>query len=398
MYESYFNLRAKPFELLPNPAFIFLSKSHKRAITYLDYGIRSRAGFILLTGDVGTGKTTIIRNLIDKHYERVVLAKIFNTKVTTDQLLAMVNDEFGLPVQGKDKVSLLRQLNDFLVDQYAQGNRPILIIDEAQNLTAELLEEIRLLSNLETAESKLMQIILVGQPELRRTLAEPALLQLRQRISICCHLQPLSRDESEQYIYHRLAVAGNREAVRFAPAALDMVYSYSRGVPRLINVLCDFLLLSAFAEETTVIDQDMAREVVGELDMENRYWLEVQFEVDPPSPAGWGRLASPDAGQRGLLAALDGLAVREQTCEQGHGKAEENAVQEIRERLDSLQDALQFHVGGIDSQVAGVAGINTRLGNTKTAGGAAAMQSAQHEPAPGGFIRRFLGIDSSGKL
>jgi general secretion pathway protein A len=146
MYEDYFNLKTKPFELLPNPEFLFLSRSHKRAVTYLDYGIRERAGFILLTGEVGSGKTTIVRDLINKLEDSVILSKVFNTSVDSSQLLAMVNNDFGIPVQGKDKVALLRDLNEFLIDQYAKGNKPTLIIDEAQNLTPKILEEIRMLS------------------------------------------------------------------------------------------------------------------------------------------------------------------------------------------------------------------------------------------------------------
>jgi len=173
MYTSFFNLHKKPFELVPDPEFIYLSRSHRKAITYLDYGIRERAGFILLTGDVGSGKTTLIRDLLSKKYEQVVLAKIFNTRVSSEQMLAMINEDFGLSVTSKDKISLLRDLNDFLLEQYAAGNHPILIIDEAQNLSADLLEEVRMLSNLESASRKLLQIVLVGQPELRETLALP---------------------------------------------------------------------------------------------------------------------------------------------------------------------------------------------------------------------------------
>jgi len=272
MYESFFKLKSKPFDLLPNPDFLFPSKSHKRALTYLDYGIRERTGFILLSGEVGSGKTTIIRDLIKKKHERVILSKVFNTQVDFDQLIAMVNDDFGLPVQGKDKIALLRDLNDFLIDQYARGNKPTLIIDEAQNLTPNLLEEIRMLSNLETDDAKLLQIILVGQPELRKTLAMPGLLQLRQRISISCHVHPLSSPEVEEYILHRLEVAGNREAVRFSVEAVDIIFTYSRGIPRLINIICDFLMLSAFAEETTDIDKEMVQDIICDLDFENLYW------------------------------------------------------------------------------------------------------------------------------
>lgn len=272
MYEAFFNLKKKPFDLVPNPDFLFQSRSHRRAIIHLDYGIHERVGFILLTGEVGSGKTTIIRDLIKKQQDRVILSKIFNTCVTFEQFLTMVNDDFGLPVREKDRTSLLRDLNDFLIEQYSLGNKPTLIIDEAQNLTIELLEDIRMLSNLEADDAKLLQIIMVGQPELRKTLASPALLQLRQRISINCHLFPLSCVEVEEYILHRLEVAGNRHAVTFSPESVEIIHRYSRGIPRLVNIICDFLMLSAFAEEATKIDEDMVRDVIGDLDFENQFW------------------------------------------------------------------------------------------------------------------------------
>jgi Holliday junction resolvasome RuvABC ATP-dependent DNA helicase subunit len=184
----------------------------------------------------------------------------------------MINDDFGLETEGKDKITLIKELNEFLIDRYANNHQTILIIDEAQNLSDELLEEIRMLSNLETDTQKLLQIILVGQPELRKTLAKPELRQLRQRISISCHIQPLSKEETEQYIFHRLEVAGNRDAINFEEGVFDFIYSYSRGIPRLINIICDFLLLSAFVEETNTISKKMAAEVIGELDLEHQYW------------------------------------------------------------------------------------------------------------------------------
>ena len=272
MYEAFFNLKQKPFDLLPDPDFLFMSSSHKKVLSYLDYGIRERVGFILLTGEVGSGKTTIIRNLIKKNLTDVVLSKIFNTRVDSEQLIAMINDDFGLPVLNKDKITLLRDLNTFLIDQFVKGNQPVLIIDEAQNLNQDLLEEIRMLSNLETDNAKLLQIILVGQPELRKTLASATLVQLRQRISINCHIQPLSRTEIELYILHRLEKAGDREAVSFSPETIDIIFTYSRGIPRLINIICDFILLAAFAEETRSIDAALVQDIIGDLDFEYHYW------------------------------------------------------------------------------------------------------------------------------
>ncbi|VAX34744.1 FIG022606: AAA ATPase, partial [hydrothermal vent metagenome] len=210
MYEAFYNLKVKPFELVPSPDFLFLSRSHRKALTYLKYGITEKVGFMLLTGEVGSGKTTLIRNLVKGLDSNIVLSKIFNTKVSSEQLISLINEDFGLDVNGKDKISLLRELNDFLIEQYAKKHNPILVIDEAQNLTPELLEEVRMLSNLETDDAKLLQIVLVGQPELKKVLARPELRQLRQRISISCHIYPITRAETEEYIFHRLEVAGNR--------------------------------------------------------------------------------------------------------------------------------------------------------------------------------------------
>jgi general secretion pathway protein A len=272
MYEKYFNLKIKPFELVPNPAFLYMSRTHKRAIHYLDYGIKARAGFILLTGEVGSGKTTLITDMIKRVDKSVTLAKVFNTKVNSEQLLTMINDDFGLDVKGKDKVSLLKELNDFVVEQHAKGNNPVLIIDEAQNLRPNLLEEIRMLSNLETDRSKLLQIVLVGQPELREILSRPELRQLRQRISINCSINPLTREETQEYILHRLEVAGNRYAVAFSAESIDVIYRYCRGIPRLTNILCDFLLLTAFNEERKEVDAEMVNDIVKDLDFESHYW------------------------------------------------------------------------------------------------------------------------------
>jgi len=255
MYLSFFNLTDKPFELLPNPRFLYLSKGHKKALSYLEYGIQERAGFTLMTGEVGSGKTTLLRNIIKNLDSETTLSLVFNTRLAADQLLGMINEDFGLETAGKNKVTLLRELNDFLVEENSQNRRPIVIVDEAQNLSEESLEEIRLLSNLEFDNFKMMQIILVGQPELKQLLAQPGLRQLRQRINISCHLKALTREETEAYIYHRLEIAGNRNALKFNEAVFDLIHEYSQGGPRLINVICDFLLLTNFVEEKKEVEE-----------------------------------------------------------------------------------------------------------------------------------------------
>lgn len=333
MYESFFDLKTKPFELVPNPEFLFFSRAHKKAKTYLDYGIREKIGFIMLTGEVGSGKTTLIRSLIQGLDHAVKLSKIFNTKVSSLQLLAMINEDFGLPVQGKDKITLLRELNDFLIEQYMRDSQSVLIIDEAQNLTQELLEEIRLLSNLETDRHKLLQIILVGQPELRKILSQPDMRQLRQRINISCHLYPLTRAETEDYIRHRLEVAGNRDAAEFQDGTMDLIYSYSRGIPRLINITCDFLFLSAFVDEKREITVDLVKEVIGEVETENRYWQD-----EAPDSAF-------TADKRTLQEMLNRLnAIEEQFFKKN---LTDNEKQEIFERLAHTENLVAKFVSTI---------------------------------------------------
>ncbi|WP_321532673.1 XrtA/PEP-CTERM system-associated ATPase [uncultured Desulfuromonas sp.] len=279
MYEAYFGLTTKPFELVPNPQFLFLSHSHRKAINYLSYGLQERAGFILLAGEVGSGKTTIIRNLIKDLDEDIALSRVFNTRADARQVLAMINEDFGLTVENKDKVTLLSELYDYLVELHAAGKRAVIIIDEAQNLSVEVLEEIRLLSNLEADSAKLLQIVLVGQPELLSMITQPELRQLRQRIGIHCHLEPLTRDETEAYVYHRLETAGNREAVVWHDGAFDLLFHYSGGVPRLINLFCDFALLCAFAEESRDLTLELLHEVIGDItwDQQERSSATVQL-------------------------------------------------------------------------------------------------------------------------
>ena len=356
MYTSYFNLRFKPFELLPDPKFIYFSKSHKKALSFLNYGIQERSGFILLTGEVGSGKTTLIRDLYNKHYERLVLAKIFNTCVTSEQLLTMINDDFGLPVQGKDKVTLIRDLNSFLIEQYACGNQPILIIDEAQNLGPGLLEEIRMLSNLEADDSKLLQIILVGQPELRTILAAPELMQLRQRININCHIQAMNRQETEEYIIHRLDVAGNAAAVDFPVETLDYIFQYSKGIPRLINIISDFLMLSAFAEETHCISIDMTREIIGDLNFENHFWANAASREGSDLKADNTHTLPEEsqvAFQRELLTFMQDITRRMESIESDVAPLK-SMLKAHSFRLDELHDRVMSSEGKAGMQDAAI--------------------------------------------
>jgi putative secretion ATPase (PEP-CTERM system associated) len=309
MYKAFFGLHTKPFELVPDLRFLFSSRSHQRALSHLEYGLRERAGFILLTGEVGSGKTTLIRNLIGHLDAHACRAMVFNTRVSPEQLLALINDDFGLDTTGKDKVVLLRDLNDFLIAQHAARRLPIVMVDEAQNLSPEVLEEIRLLSNLETNQAKLLQIILIGQPELRVIINQPGLRQLRQRISITCHIDPLTREETERYVLHRLELAGNREAVRFHDGTFDFIYGFSKGLPRMINIFCDFLLLAAFVEDTAELTLELVEEVAGdfsagtELPAGEKLPVAVDAELIADLPA---RIAGLEAVMRRLESAQAG--------------------------------------------------------------------------------------------
>lgn len=300
MYETYFGLNTKPFELVPNPLFLFNSHSHKKAISYLQYGLQERVGFILLAGEVGSGKTTIIRDLIKNLDEDIILSQVVNTSGTATEILAMINDDFGLVIEGKDKVGLLRDLNDHLVTLYSEGKRAVIIIDEAQNLSPAVLEEVRLLSNLEAENAKLVQIILVGQPELQNIITRPELRQLRQRISIHCQLEPLTRDETEDYVYHRLATAGNRTAVSWHEGTFDSLYAYSGGIPRLLNVFCDFALLCAFVEQTRELTVEMINEVIGDLS-----WNQQKTKIDPHHPITEKGCKKNDDGEEWIVRHLD---------------------------------------------------------------------------------------------
>ncbi len=319
MYLKHFELRAKPFDLLPDPGFLFPSAVHKRALAYLRYGLQEQSGFILLTGEVGAGKTTLIRSLLRQIPSQVTLAKIFNTQVNSTQLLRLINEDFGLEHAINDKTELLRSLNSFLIAQYAAGRRSVLIIDEAQNLGAKLLEEIRLLSNLETDQAALLQIILVGQPELRERLNSPELIQLRQRILVHCHLSSLNYGESSQYILHRLEKAGNRNALKWNPGCMETVHAVTRGIPRLINILCDYILLDAFSMGMREVEPEHLKALLEQLDFETQFWPVVRQRNEN----GTGRVnkAELDAVQlknEVLMAAVADLARRMDIMERDH--------------------------------------------------------------------------------
>jgi len=317
MYLSYFRLREKPFDIVPNPAYLYLSKTHKKAMTYMRYGLQERLGFVLMTGEVGSGKTMLVRELIRTLSPEITFARVFNTRVSSEELIAMINEDFGLDTAGRNKVLMLKDLYAHLIQEYTEGRRPLLIIDEAQNLSLDLLEEVRMLSNLETNDAKLLQILLVGQTELDRVLSLDEMRQFRQRISIACRIENLTRAEVEEYILHRLAVAGNRDALTFGGEAFNAVHEVTSGVPRQINTLCNFLLLTAFTEGTREVSAEMVRDIAAGLSL-TKY-------ADPNGSKGKQqgtvRMAPGNGsldGKRALLRAL-GVMLRDHDGSSANG-------------------------------------------------------------------------------
>ncbi len=265
MYNSFYGFKERPFQLVPNPAYLYLSRSHEEAMAHLVYAITQGDGFVEITGEVGTGKTTLCRAVLENLDQNTEAAYIFNPKLDSLQLLKAINDEFGIPSSGNSVKELIDTLNAFLMKKKEEGRKVVLIIDEAQNLNKDVLEQLRLLSNLETTTSKLIQIILVGQPELGEMLDSHELRQLGQRITLSCTLTPLTFEETNDYISHRLQVASQKSSLRFSRAALRAIYKYSGGIPRLINIACDRALLTAYGMNRKKISGPIARTSIREL-------------------------------------------------------------------------------------------------------------------------------------
>src|ERR1700723_3595049 len=247
MYKSFFGLKENPFNVNPDPRFLFLTQQIEEALAGLMYGIQTKKGFITLTGEVGTGKTTLINRLLEwLHERRVRTAFLFNSRMNTNQLFDFILAEFGIPCESRSKSQQLMSLNQWLLDRYSAGETTVLIVDEAQNLTYPVLEEIRLLTNLETSTEKLLQIVLSGQQELEEKLMLPQLRQLRQRIMLRCKTTPLTKEQTHDYIAERLRIAGASGEVIFSPKSVAMVHKFSVGIPRVINLLCEHSLINAY--------------------------------------------------------------------------------------------------------------------------------------------------------
>lgn len=266
MYCQYYALKERPFNVTSDPAFFFLSKKHKEALSHLLYGASQRKGIIVLTGEIGTGKTTLCRFFLNQIGKNVKTAFILNPHFSETQLLEAIVKDFGITAKNNSRLGLIWDLNKFLLNESESGNNVILIIDEAQNLKPGQLEQVRLLSNLETEKEKLLQVVLAGQPELNRRLNLYDLRQLRQRVMVRYHILPLEKDEIRDYIYHRLNVAGSSGNIEFTEGAVEIIAGFSSGTPRLINMICDRALLAGFVAETKKIDLAIINKCIEELD------------------------------------------------------------------------------------------------------------------------------------
>ena len=271
MYESFYGLSDKPFQLNPDPSFFYGSKEHRRAMAYLEYGLHKSEGFIVVTGEVGAGKTTVVRSLLNKLDPRkVVAAQLVTTQLNADDTLRMLAASFGLRVTNTSKSDLLLSIETFLLKLSLEGKRGLLIVDEAQNLSAQAIEELRMLSNYQLETHALLQSFLVGQPEFRRMLESPEMLQLRQRVVAGCHISPMDRDETRGYIEHRLKHVGWKGDPEFEPSAFDALYDATDGIPRRINTICDRLLLAGYLSQSHVINTAHVKEAAREIQEETR--------------------------------------------------------------------------------------------------------------------------------
>jgi general secretion pathway protein A len=281
MYKSYFGLRENPFNVNPDPRYLYLTKQIEEALTGLMYGIQTRKGFITLTGEVGTGKTTLVNRLLDwLRQRRTRTAFLFNSRMNTSHLFDFILAEFEIACESRTKSQQLMKLNQWLLERYRAGETAVLIIDEAQNLSYPVLEEIRMLTNLETSTEKLLQIVLSGQPELEEKLKLPQLRQLKQRITLRCKTAPLTKEQTHAYIAERLRIAGSGEQI-FSPEAMDTVHMYSLGIPRVVNLLCEHALINTYVEQERVVSPKIVEDIAREFQLD---------EIEPIPPPGSSRI------------------------------------------------------------------------------------------------------------
>lgn len=346
MYESFYGFSAKPFQLNPDPTFYYGSRGHRRAMAYLEYGLHQNEGFIVITGDIGAGKTTLVRSLLQKLEEsKVVAAHLVSTQIDADDILRLVAAAFGVPAKGMEKADVLLALEGFLVSVTASGKRALLIVDEAQNLTPRAVEELRMLSNFQLEDHALLQSFLVGQPEFRETMQSDHMQQLRQRVIATYHLGPMDAEETRAYVEHRLKRVGWRGEPRIEPSAHAAIFAFSGGVPRRINTLCDRVLLASFLSERRVISDAQVDEVVREIREESPL-------AKTTASAGGAAGAAPAR----RLEALNGSAQEALTSLMNMGPADLAALADaaagfqasrLEERIMRLEHAFAALLGAV---------------------------------------------------
>lgn len=333
MYERFYNLRERPFSLSPDPDYLFLSRAHTEALNYLRYGVEGHAGFVVITGEIGSGKTTLLQTTLRGIDRRTSVARLVSTMLDARELLEAVALDFGLdPPAGRSKPQLLRDLARFLVDQRRAGRLSLLIIDEAQNLSLAALEEVRMLSNLETEKSKLIQIVLVGQPNLHDLLSRPELEQLRQRVTVRYHLRPLDPNETAAYLNHRLRKAAIGAPLVFPPEVTDLIGHSSQGVPRKMNVIADAVLLFGYGEDKHIIDAALVHEVIAELEATGVIAPVSAAKATPAATDTSVNASTPPATDSDIAAREAHLALRErQLAEQHRILTEQYRILKMRE-------------------------------------------------------------------
>ncbi|MBP9803840.1 MAG: XrtA-associated ATPase [Candidatus Accumulibacter sp.] len=344
MYESFYGLTSKPFQLNPDPSFYFASKQHRRAMAYLEYGLNQNEGFIVVTGEIGAGKTTIVRGLLnDLDSEKVVAAQLVSTQLDAEDVLRMVAAAFGVGTKNVGKSELLLALEAFLVDVTRQGKRCLLIVDEAQNLTARAVEELRMLSNFQFGTQALLQSFLIGQPEFRKIMQSPQMQQLRQRVIAACHIGPMDQDETQAYIEHRLKCAGSKGSPRFDAGAFEALFEASGGVPRRINSHCDRLLLSGFLNGKSEFTRADVENVAQEIKEETQSGppLASNTPVDGAQPLTDSGILDIDLSRLGVDASTADQATRV-ISDLKNGQAEQRLIRIERSmfRLERSNTAL----------------------------------------------------------
>jgi type II secretory pathway predicted ATPase ExeA len=346
MYKKFFKLRENPFNVNPDPHYLFLTGHIQEALACLTYGIEARKGFILLTGEVGTGKTTLINKLLEwLHQERVSTAFVFNPRLSVTQFFDFMMADFGIPCESTMKSQVLMKLNQWLLERYQAGERAVLIVDEAQNLSPQMLEEIRLLTNLETSTEKLLQIVLAGQPELEFKLNQPEMRQLRQRITLRARTCALTLEDTTGYIAERLRIAGGDGEEIFTPEAIAAVHKYSRGIPRITNLLCEHALISAFVDQKNPIPAQTVHDVARDFDLQE---IDPLAQVIPQQPH-----ANGDKNGQSGLNGLNGL----------NGQNGQNGDKPL---VESLMLALNTLVTRLNQVETKLDETNLKMGKDKT--------------------------------